>query len=80
MHHPSIIERGAFIMKIVILCCLITLTACSQRQIYESAQTNNRNECGRMSGVQRKGCLEWLVPDYQTYERQRKELLDEQQS
>lgn len=67
-------------MKIFIVFCLVTLTACSQRQIYDSVQTSNRNECELLSGVQRKECLEWLVPDYQTYERQRKELLDEQKS
>lgn len=65
-------------MKIVILFCLVALTACSQRQIYESVQTNNRNECERLSGVQRKECLDRLAPDYQTYERQRKELLEQQ--
>jgi hypothetical protein len=77
-HHPSIIERGSLIMKIFILFCLVILTACSQRQIYDSVQTNNRNECERLSGVQRKECLERLAPDYQTYERQRKELLEAQ--
>lgn len=65
-------------MKIFILFCLVILTACSQRQIYDSVQTNNRNECERLSGVQRKECLERLAPDYQTYKRQRKELLDAQ--
>ena len=65
-------------MKIFLLFVLITLTACSQRQIYESVQTSNRNECEILSGVQRKECLDRLAPDYPTYERQREELLERQ--
>lgn len=65
-------------MKIFILICLVTLTACSQRQIYDSVQTNNRNECELLSGVQRKECLDRLAPDYQSYEQQRQELLKKQ--
>jgi len=62
-------------MKLFILLCLFVLTACSQRQIYDSVQTSSRNECELLSGVQRKECLDRLAPDYQTYERQRQELL-----
>ncbi len=65
-------------MKIFILFCLFALTACTQRQIYDSVQTSKRNECEILSGVQRKECLDRLAPDYQTYERQRQELLKKQ--
>ncbi|WP_152625395.1 hypothetical protein [Cellvibrio sp. OA-2007] len=62
-------------MKIFIIFFLLSLAACSQRQIYDSVQTSNRNECEILSGVQRKECLARLAPDYQTYEQQRQELL-----
>lgn len=78
LHHSLIIERGASIMKIFILLFLIPLAACSQRQIYDSVQTNKRNECELLSGTQRQECLDRLAPDYQTYERQRQELLKKQ--
>lgn len=78
LHHSSIIEKGAAIVKIVILFCLCTLSACSQREIYNSVQTSQRNECELLSGVQREECLARLAPDYQTYERQRQELLKKQ--
>lgn len=75
LHHSSIIERGAAIVKVLILFSLCILAACSQRDIYNSVQTNQRNECEILSGVQRKECLARLAPDYQTYEQQRQELL-----
>ncbi len=62
-------------MKIFIIFSLLSLVACSQRQIYDSIQVSNRNECEILSGVQRKECLARLAPDYQTYEQQRQELL-----
>lgn len=65
-------------MKKIILFAVCVLTACSQREIYNSVQTSNRNECELLSGVQRKECLDRLAPDYQTYERQRQELLKKQ--
>lgn len=54
---------------------LVLISACNQRQVYDSVQTNQRNECELLSGVQREDCLKRLNPDYQTYERQRQELL-----
>lgn len=62
-------------------CCglLLILSACSQRQVYDSIQINQRNECELLSGVQREECLKRLNPDYQTYDRQRRDLLKEKQ-
>lgn len=65
-------------MKIFILLSISFLAACSQRGVYDSIQTSQRNECELLSGVERKECLARLSPDYQTYERQRQELLKEQ--
>jgi len=65
-------------MKITVIVFLCLLSACSQREVYDSIQTNQRNECELLSGVQRQECLSRLSPDYQTYERQRKDLLKEE--
>lgn len=64
-------------MKWFCLGLFVLISACSQRQVYDSVQTNQRNECELLSGVQREECLKRLNPDYQTYERQRQELLKE---
>ena len=58
---------------------LVFISACSQRQVYDSIQINQRNECALLSGVQRDECLKRLNLDYQTYERQRQDLLKEKQ-
>ncbi len=58
---------------------LLFISACSQRQVYDSIQINQRNECELLSGVQREECLKRLNPDYQAYERQRRDLLKEKQ-
>lgn len=57
---------------------VVLLAACSQRQVYDSLQTNQRNECELLSGVQREECLKRLSPDYQTYQQQRRELLQQE--
>jgi hypothetical protein len=62
-------------IKIAGLIVLCALSACSQREVYNSIQTNQRNECELLSGVQRQECLARLSPDYQTYERERQKLL-----
>lgn len=64
-------------MRWLCLFAVIFLLACSQRQVYDSIQTSQRNECELLSGVQRAECLQRLSPDYQTYERQRQTLLQE---
>lgn len=64
-------------MRWLCLFAVMLLFACSQRQVYDSIQTGQRNECELLSGVQREECLQRLSPDYQTYERQRQELLKE---
>ena len=62
-------------MKIILFLSLCVLSACSQREVYNSLQTGQRNECELLSGVQRQECLARLAPDYETYERERQEIL-----
>lgn len=63
-------------MKRYYVAFIVLLSGCSQHQMYDSIQVNQRNECERLSGIQRDECLKQLGPDYQTYERQRRELLE----
>ena len=62
-------------MKWFCVALIVFLSACSQRGYYDSIQTNQRNECERLAGSQREECFRHLGPDYHTYERQRQELL-----
>lgn len=65
-------------MKWLIVILILGLSACSQRGYYESIHTNQRNQCENLAGSQRDECFRHLGPDYQTYERQRQELLKEE--
>jgi hypothetical protein len=50
------------------------LVACTNRQIYESVNTSQKNECDLLQGVQREECLKHLPPTYTEYERERQKL------
>lgn len=62
-------------MKWLNIVFVLFISACSERGYYESIQTSNRNHCQQLAGSQRDECFRQLGPDYQTYERQRQELL-----
>jgi hypothetical protein len=54
---------------ILVACCL--LAACTSRQLYDSAQGWQRNECNRLVDLQdRKRCLESSATSYDEYKRQ----------
>lgn len=55
---------------------LLLLSGCTNQEVYNAVQTNQRNQCDELTGNQRDACLKNLAPDYTTYERERKELLD----
>jgi len=62
-------------MKFSFTLILLCLCACDNRYVYDSIQANRANECNKLSGSQREQCLKQLPPDYDTYQRQREELL-----
>ena len=54
---------------ILVVCCL--LASCSSRQLYDSAQGWQRNECNRLLDLQdRKRCMESTATSYDDYKRQ----------
>jgi hypothetical protein len=62
-------------MKWLSVVFVLCICACSDRGYYESIHTSHRNYCQQLAGSQRDECFRNLGPDYQTYERQRQELL-----
>lgn len=54
-----------------------SLSACSNRQLYHSAQTSRLNECNNLIGYQRDKCLEQSSKSYEQYQREREEVLEE---
>ena len=59
----------------IVLC----LSGCTNQEVYNAVQTNQKNQCDQLSGIQRENCLKNLAPDYSTYERQRQQLLEQKQ-
>ena len=62
-----------------ILVSALVLTACSDRQIYESAAGWRQHECQKiLEGADRDRCMETATKDYETYSRQKETSPDKQ--
>lgn len=59
----------------IVLC----LSGCTNQEVYNAVQTNQKNQCDQLSGIQRENCLKDLAPDYTTYERERQQLLEDKE-
>jgi hypothetical protein len=55
----------------------IFLAACSNRQVYEAAQENRKIECQKSPPGQFEACLVEHNESYESYERERKEIVGE---
>ncbi|WP_323846437.1 hypothetical protein [Microbulbifer magnicolonia] len=58
---------------------LVVLAACSNQQIYDSVQRNRLHNCEKYSGPQYRDCLQQYDQSYADYQRQRRELLREEE-
>ena len=59
---------------VIVVMGMAGLVGCTNEQVYDSVQTNQRNECEKLQLSQRDDCLKRLGPNYDTYEHQRDEL------
>lgn len=55
----------------------LLLPACTAQTAYEELKRSNTYECNRLPPNQREDCLKHLPPDYETYQREREEILRE---
>ncbi|MDY6976868.1 MAG: hypothetical protein SVW51_11710 [Pseudomonadota bacterium] len=64
--------------KIVPLTLLLALASgCTSKQLYNAAQQNRLQNCSELQGAQRDECEALYQKDYQTYERERQEVLND---
>lgn len=75
-------ERAS--IQTLLICGLIAMStllcACSNRQIYDAAQNNRRQECDKLpDSAQRDACLEQYSQSYDDYQREREEILKRQE-
>ena len=58
--------------NLLILLCALVLTACSGRQVYESAAGWRQNECQKiLEDADRARCMETATKDYDAYSKQK---------
>jgi hypothetical protein len=53
------------------LITVILIAGCSNEQIYNSMQENQRMECGKLPGAQYEECMREFNTSYKEYERER---------
>ena len=69
--------RATFVVASLAL--LATLTACTNRQMYEAAQAGRRNECQKYDDETRARCLEGANMSYKQYRQERDKVPDSSQ-
>jgi hypothetical protein len=57
-----------------LIICVIAISACSNRHIYDAVQHNNELECGKLPQAQYEQCMEEISQSYEEYQRDREEL------
>ncbi|MFK8047283.1 MAG: hypothetical protein AB8B81_02495 [Halioglobus sp.] len=66
-------------MKALLLICIpIFLSACSNKQIYDNIQDNQRLECSKLPQQQYEDCMKDYDTSYEEYQRDRQDLEKEQ--
>ncbi len=68
--------------KLIILgAFVVTLTACTNKQLYQSLQENAKSRCQpELNEKARAECLEGLDRDYSEYKRERDKLLQQHET
>lgn len=62
---------------LLILGIAVSVSACSNRQLYNAVQENRKAKCDELPDVPRAECLEQYLQSYEEYERGRREVLAE---
>ena len=66
-------------ISILTLSCTLALAACSNRQVYDAIQDNQRLECAKLQGSQYEECMKQVSQPYDEYRREREDLIEQQQ-
>ena len=63
---------------VALVLCVLALSACSNRQVYDAIQKNRQLECQKLPGTQYDECMKQVSEPYDDYKRDRDELTKEQ--
>jgi len=59
--------------KLLMVLVMFGVAGCSNKNIYDNIQLNNRNDCAKLPSSQYDKCIESASKSYDEYERERKE-------
>jgi len=60
---------------LLLMLLLILIAGCSNRQIYDAIQANQKNECLKIPSPEYEKCMERINKPYDKYEEERQEVL-----
>ncbi len=63
---------------VALVLCALALSACSNRQVYDTIQNNQQLECQKLPGTQYEECMKQVSEPYDQYKRDRDELTKEE--
>jgi len=66
-------------MKVVlIISAIVLVAACSNKQVYTAIQQNQRFECTKLPQGESERCLRQFDTSYEQYEKDRQDIVKEQ--
>ncbi|MBT0587467.1 hypothetical protein [Alteromonas oceanisediminis] len=63
-------------LLLVTLSVVMGLSGCSAKQLYNATQENRLQTCSELYGAQREECEAQYQKDYETYERERQQVIN----
>jgi len=70
-------KREPLIRRLFIASALAGAAGCGNRAVYESIQTQQRNECSKVHPAEYEACMEQADTSFEEYRRAREEALTE---
>ncbi len=64
--------------RVILIVVGVSTVACSNRGVYDTIQTNNRLDCQTQPLSQQEECRRQAGKSYEEYERERQELLKQE--
>ncbi len=68
------------INNVLKVCILLGLTGCSNKAVYDNIRLYEKNECLKAPPPTQLECMDKASKSYEEYERERKALLEEDES
>lgn len=81
MNHPAMPPKtnGLILKLAVVIGLIVSVSGCTSKQLYNAVQENRLQECRKLYGAQRDECEARYQKDYETYQREREEVIANKQ-